>query len=123
MARNEITLPDFFNRIRPEAAVTPVQGRGPLRLSTEQTVPFGTLANGVRRQRPFPGECDFCGVWDCADRPQSVTDDRRSSVFRSEPNTKMSAVQIALTGNAPSKADLNTEFPRFLRGRSNQNAD
>ena len=35
----------------------------------------------------------------------------------------MSAVPIALTGNAPSKADLNTEFPRFLRGRSNQNAD
>ncbi len=35
----------------------------------------------------------------------------------------MSTVQIALTGNAPSKADLNTEFPRFLRGRSNQNAD
>jgi hypothetical protein len=32
-------------------------------------------------------------------------------------------MQIALTGNAPSKADLNTEFPGFLRGRSNQNAD
>jgi hypothetical protein len=37
-------------------------------------------------------------------------------------NTKMSAVQIALTGNAQSKTDLNTEFPRFLRGRSNRNA-
>jgi len=35
----------------------------------------------------------------------------------------MSAVQIALTGNAPSKADLNSEFPIFLRERSNQNAD
>ena len=58
-----------------------------------------------------------------ADQSQSVTDDRRSSVFRSEPNTKMSAVAIAQTDNAPSKADLNTEFPSFLRGRSNQNAD
>jgi hypothetical protein len=35
----------------------------------------------------------------------------------------MSAVPIAQTGNAPSKADLNTEFQGFLRGRSNQNAD
>ena len=75
-----------------------------------QTVPIGTLANSVRRQRLFPGKCDFCGVWDCADQSQSVTDDRRSSVFRSELNTKMSAVAIAQTDNAPSKADLNTEF-------------
>ncbi|MEY3624187.1 MAG: hypothetical protein RLZZ407_1746 [Pseudomonadota bacterium] len=65
----------------------------------------------------------FVGVWDCADRSQSVTDDRRSSVFRSELNTMTSAVPIAQTGNAASQADLNTEFPRFLRGRSNQNAD
>jgi hypothetical protein len=35
----------------------------------------------------------------------------------------MSATPIAQTGNALSKADLNAEFPRFLRGRSNQNAD
>jgi hypothetical protein len=35
----------------------------------------------------------------------------------------MSAVAIAQTDNAPSKADLNTEFPRFLSRRSNQNAD
>jgi hypothetical protein len=35
----------------------------------------------------------------------------------------MSAVAIAQTDNAPSKADLNTEFSSFLRGRSNQNAD
>ena len=43
--------------------------------------------------------------------------------FRSEPNTKMGAVPIAQTGHAASQADLNTEFPGFLRGRSNQNAD
>jgi hypothetical protein len=54
-----------------------------------------------------------------ADQSQSVTDDRRSSVFRIELNTKMSAVAIAQTDNAPSKADLNTEFPGFLRERSN----
>jgi hypothetical protein len=90
---------------------------------SRQSVPIGTLANGVPHQRLFLGKSSLFGVWDCADRPQSVTDERRSSVFRGEPNTKMSAVPIAQTGNALSKADLNTEFPRFLRGRSNQNAD
>jgi hypothetical protein len=33
------------------------------------------------------------------------------------------AIPIAYTGHAASQADLNAEFPRFLRGRSNQNAD
>jgi hypothetical protein len=33
------------------------------------------------------------------------------------------AITIAYTGHAASQADLNAEFPRFLRGRSNQNAD
>jgi hypothetical protein len=33
------------------------------------------------------------------------------------------AIPIAYTSHAASKADLNTEFPRFLRARSNQNAD
>jgi hypothetical protein len=35
----------------------------------------------------------------------------------------MSAVPIAQTGHAASKAYLNTEFPGFLSERSNQNAD
>jgi hypothetical protein len=35
----------------------------------------------------------------------------------------MSATPIAQTGHATSKACLNIEFPGFLRGRSNQNAD
>jgi hypothetical protein len=35
----------------------------------------------------------------------------------------MSATPIAQTGHATSKADLNAEFPIFLRERSNQNAD
>jgi hypothetical protein len=35
----------------------------------------------------------------------------------------MSKVPIEQTGNVLSQADLNAEFPRFLRARSNQNAD
>jgi hypothetical protein len=70
--------------------------------------------NGIRRQRLFPGKNGLCGVWGCAGRSQNVT---------GELNTEMSATPIAQTGNALSKADLNAEFPKFLRGRSNQNAD
>jgi hypothetical protein len=33
------------------------------------------------------------------------------------------AIPIAYTGHAASQADLNAEFPIFLRERSNQNAD
>lgn len=32
-------------------------------------------------------------------------------------------IPIAYTGHPASQGDLNAEFPRFLRARSNQNAD
>jgi len=58
-----------------------IKNDGPLGFPSGQAVPIRTLAKGVRHQPLFSGKCGLCGVWDCADRPQSVTDDRRSSVF------------------------------------------
>ena len=111
------------SRSGPESAMAPDQGREPIRLSAK--IDCSKWNAGKRCSTPTAPPRQIGLLWrlGLADQSQSVTDDRRSSVFRSEPNTKMSAVAIAQTDNAPSKADLNTEFPSFLRGRSNQNAD
>ena len=49
-----------------------IKDDGRLGFPSKQTVPNGTLANGVRRQRLFPGKSDFCGVWDWRASPKAL---------------------------------------------------
>ena len=79
----------------PEAAMTPAQGRRPIRLSAKIDCSKWNAGERCSTPTALPGKIGLLWGLGLADRPQSVTDDRRSSVFSSEPNRKMSATPIA----------------------------
>ena len=83
-----------LSALRPKSAMTPDQGRGPLRFPVKIACSKWNAGKRCSTPTALPGQMQLIWGLGLADRPQSITDDRRSSVFRSELNTMTSAVPI-----------------------------